>query len=485
MDAAIPLGARIGGARLASQLGEWRIRGARSASADLSAALRLLVLDGRLPAGTRLPAERELAQALGASRTMITAALDHLRTEGFVASRQGSGSWITLPATAASPAAEPPVEPRLLNLAHAALPAPHELVAAVDAARLRLPEYMSDPGYHQCGLDLLRRRIADRYTERGLPTTADQVVVTNGAHHAFVLVLRLLVGPGDRVLVEQPTYPNALHAIRSASGLPVPVALTEDGWDLDGIEAAIRQSAPRLAYLQTDFHNPTGLRMSEEDRGRLVALLRRTRTFAVIDETMVELDLGADGPSPRPPVACFGEDHVITIGSASKTYWGGLRLGWVRAPVELVHRLVAARSAVDLGSPVFDQLILAELLSDPEPVLRRRRGEIAVLRDALVSALRQHCPQWSFRVPDGGLSLWCRLDAPISSRLAVAARGFGLRLALSSGFAVHGGMERRLRLPYALPAEVLAGVARDLGRLAASVGGGGSLSTVDDELPVA
>lgn len=485
MDPTVPLGGRVSGARLAHQLGEWRVRGARSASADLAAALRMLVLDGRLAAGTRLPAERELAQLLDTSRTMITAALDQLRADGFVASRQGSGSWITLPGGHADAPVQLPGESPLLDLARAALPAPHELVAAVDAARLRLPEHLGDHGYHQRGLTTLRQRIADRYAHRGLPTTADQIVVTNGAHHAFVLALRLLVGPGDRVLVEQPTYPNALNAIRAASALPIPVAMAEDGWDLDGIEAALRQAAPRLAYLQTDFQNPTGLRLDAPGRQRLVSVLRRNRTPAVIDETMVELDLDEDPGAAPAPVASYGEDYVITIGSASKTYWGGLRLGWIRAPLELVHRLVATRSAFDLGSPVFEQLVLAELLDDPEPLLRNRRREVAQLRDVLVSALAEDCPQWNFRVPSGGLNLWCQLNAPVSTRIAVAAEGFGLQVAPGSGFGAHGGLETWLRVPFTLPAEVLRDAASRLGRIASTVGSSGIMSTMDRELPVA
>jgi DNA-binding transcriptional MocR family regulator len=146
----------------------------------------------------------------------------------------------------------------LIDFARAAPAATPGLIPAFDAARRALGARVSDHGYSERGLLVLRERIAQRYTARGLPTTPAQMMITNGAHHAFVLALRMLVGPGDRVLVEQPTYPNALEAIRAAHASTVPVAvdaLGGHGWDIAGIDAALRQAAPRLAYLVVDFQN--------------------------------------------------------------------------------------------------------------------------------------------------------------------------------------------------------------------------------------
>ncbi|MGW4521750.1 MocR-like transcription factor YczR [Amycolatopsis sp. NPDC004378] len=472
METLVPLGGRISGPRLAVMLGSWRQGGSRQGAADLAAAIELQVLDGQLPLGTRLPAERELADALGASRTLIGSALDRLRENGFVASRRGAGSWIAAPGRRRrGPLA--PAGGDSIDFTHASSPAIAGTAAAVDTARVLLADHLGDHGYQERGLLGLREKIARRYTERGLPTTPAQVMVTNGAHHAFVLVLRMLAGPGDRVLVEQPTYPNALEAIRAAHAIPVPVALDPAGgrgWDIAGVDAALRQASPRFAYLVVDFQNPTGLRLDAEGRERLGAVLARARTPVVVDETLVELDLEGDPLDGSPPLAAFAGDLAICVGSASKTHWGGLRLGWIRASEDLLGRLVSARYAVDLGSPVFEQLVLSELLSD-ETALARRREELHGYRDALAGAVRGLLPDWTFTLPKGGLSLWCRMPEPVSSRLAVAAASHGVQVAPGSRFGVHGGLERWIRLPFSLPPDRSHEAVRRLSAAAASVSG--------------
>ncbi|ASR33911.1 GntR family transcriptional regulator [Prauserella marina] len=449
---------------MAELLGDWRRNGSRQGAGDLAAAVRLCVLDGRLLPGTRLPAEREVAESLGVSRTLIGSALDRLRSEGLVASRQGAGSWITAPEAEAFEPAGADLD--LIDLTRAAPPAVPGLLGAMDAARSTLTPELLDTGYLVRGLPILRERIARRYTERGLPTDPDQIVVTGGAQNAFAIVLRALTSPGDRVLLEQPCYPNTPEAIRAASILPVVVAVDpEVGWDVTGIEAALRQAGPRLAYFVVDFHNPTGLRMPVEQREHLAAVLANTRTLAVVDETVAELGLEEDG-EPVPPLAAFAGDWAITIGSAAKSHWGGLRLGWLRASEELVGRIVSARHSLDLGSPVFEQLVLAELLA-ADHILSRRRAVIRPRRDALVAAVREHCPEWTFRIPEGGLSLWCKLPEPMSTRLSVAAVNHGVRIVPGARFGVHGGLERWLRLPYTQEADRLDEAVRRLG-LAAS-----------------
>src|SRR3954449_7774723 len=152
----------VSGPHLARLLGEWRSSG--PAYASLARALRLLGLDGRLPLRTRLPGERDLAEALGVSRTTATAAYAALRDEGFLASRRGSGSWTRLPADRATAPAPLPDAPGLIDLSCAAAAAPERaLHAALAAATAELPRHLPGPGYDTAGLPALREAIAARY----------------------------------------------------------------------------------------------------------------------------------------------------------------------------------------------------------------------------------------------------------------------------------------------------------------------------------
>jgi DNA-binding transcriptional MocR family regulator len=242
-----------------------------------------------------------------------------------------------------------------------------------------------------------------------------------------------------------------------------------DGWSVDEMAAALRQSAPTLAYLIPDFQNPTGHRMDAETRALVAGQLRRYRTPVVVDETLIELDYSGRNADQPPPFACFADDYVLTVGSTSKSHWGGLRIGWLRAPSALIERVLVARSVLDLGTPIFEQLLLVELLGFPRSVLDERRVEYRQRRDILFDALNNSCPQWNFRKPEGGLSLWCEMDSPISTRLSVVAENFGLRIVPGARFSVHGGLEKMLKIPFVLPENELRDAVHRLAAAAASV----------------
>jgi DNA-binding transcriptional MocR family regulator len=446
----------VSGPHLARLLADWRLAAPNGpAYARLAAAVRALLVDGRLPLAARLPAERELAQRLGVSRTTVTAAYDALRAEGLVQARQGAGTFTALPPGAVHEVAGWTAvrSGAGLDLAVASPDAVPDVVeAAVARAVPRLGRHLRGHGYEVLGLAELREAVAARYADRGLPTSPDQVVVTAGALAGAGLVARALLGPGDRVVVDTPTYPNALDVVRRAGGRVAGVALDDDGWDLDRVEAAYRSALPRLGYVVADFANPTGHVLPVEGRARLVRAAACAGTTLVVDETLADLSL--DGDLPPPVAAADDDDGVVTVGSLSKSHWAGLRVGWVRAPRSLVARLAESRSALDLAPPVLEQLVAAELLADDDAV-ERRREQLRLRRAALVSALDEHCPGWTWRTPSGGLVLWVRLDAPVATALAAAAERCGVRLVPGGRFSVDGTGERHVRVPYALPEAVL------------------------------
>lgn len=448
---------RIGPASLTRLLGAWREGRGGPAYRQLADSLRLLILDGRLPLDVVLPGERELAATLEVSRTTVTAALARLRDEGFLDRRQGAGARTRLPkgpgergmaSLMAGSASE-----GLIDLASAAPPAAEVVHGAYAAALSQLPAHLPNHGYAALGLNELRAAIAERYTRRGLPTTADQVMVTNGAQHAFALMLRLTCGPGDRVVIDHPTYPHAIDAIQRASCRPAPVGLPGEGWDVEGVTAALRQSGPRLAYFIADFHNPTGRWMSSETRAAIAEAAARSRTTVIFDETLI--DLWLDGP-----IQPYGfeepADGLVRLGSMGKSFWGGMRLGWIRADAQTIQALAPRRASIDLGTPLLEQLAAVHLIAGEEASLAARRDMLRHRRDALTDLVRQRLPEWKVTSPPGGLSLWAELPAPVSTSLAATSERFGVRLAAGPRFGVDGAFERFIRLPYTLPPETLA-----------------------------
>jgi DNA-binding transcriptional MocR family regulator len=444
---------------LARLLGQWHSLPGRHRSPDyaaLAGAVRGLLSDGRLPLAVRLPAERELAESLAVSRTTVTAAYRSLRETGHLTSRRGAGSWTTLPnghRVATSGLWTPDDDLDMIDMGVAASAAPVELVPAARAAADDLPRYLGSAGYHPIGLGELREAVAGLYTDRGVPTSAEQIIITSGTQHALDLVLRLSVPAGANVLVESPTYPNALAALAarrariSTSGLDATA-----GWDGEMLLGSLRQIRPRLAYVIPEFHNPTGHLMDTGLRERLVAAAHATGTELVVDESFVDLPL-TGAPMP-PPVAVFDRhSRVVSIGGMSKAYWGGLRIGWVRASAPLVQRLAALRVGVDMASPVLEQLVAVHLLDQADTIVPARRKQLVLRRDALVGALAEMLPEWRYFIPSGGVMLWAELDGPISSALARAAEDVGVRLA--PGFGLDGTLERFIRLPFSLPADDL------------------------------
>jgi DNA-binding transcriptional MocR family regulator len=458
----------VGGVQLARLLGDWRLKTARPGRTPDYAALALaisgLLRDGRLHLGLRLPAERELADALSVSRTTVTATYRELRGSGYLTSRRGAGSWTELPADqriATSGLWSPAADTDLIDLSCAALSAPDQLGAAAEEAVRDLPRYARGVGLHPTGLPALREAVASGYQARGLPTSAEQIMITSGAQHAADLTFRLSLAPGQAALVESPSYPNMIAGLRANRARLIACHLDPaTGWDARAMLGALRSGRPALAYVIPEFHNPTGHAMSEALRERLPSTAHAAGTDVIVDESFVDLWFEA---AALPPVAAFDRHaRVLSIGGMTKPYWGGLRVGWIRAAAPVIARLTATRITVDTAGPVLDQLLAVHLLDRAQAIVPVRREQLRRQRDALVGALRTQIPQWTFRVPAGGVCLWAELDAPVSTALAHAALDQGVRLAPGPRFGVDGTLERYVRLPFTLPPDDLADAVRRL-----------------------
>ncbi|AWL37294.1 MULTISPECIES: PLP-dependent aminotransferase family protein [Streptomyces] len=478
----------VGAAQLARQLQAQQPRplppGGRKPPAyrALADGVRLLVLEGRVPVAARLPAERELALALALSRTTVAAAYEALRTEGFLESRRGAGSWTAVPAGNPLPARGlEPLPPEslgsMIDLGCASLPAPEPwLTRAVRGALEELPPYAHTHGDYPAGLPALRQTIADRYTASGVPTMPEQIMVTTGAMGAIDAICHLFAGRGERIAVESPSYANILQLMKEAGARLVPVAMEEGlgGWDMNRWRQVLRDAAPRLAYVVADFHNPTGALADEPQRRALVEAARSAGTVLIADETMSELRLDEVGVPRRVCAFDPAGSTVLTVGSASKAFWAGMRIGWVRAAPDVIRSLVAARAYADMGTPVLEQLAVNWLMRTGgwEEAVALRRGQARENRDALVRAVRRELPEWEFEVPHGGLTLWVRTGGLSGSRLAVAGERVGVRVPSGPRFGVDGAFEGYVRLPFTVGGPVADEAAVRLAAAAELVGSG-------------
>jgi DNA-binding transcriptional MocR family regulator len=438
--------------------------------ARLAAALESAVLRGTIAAGARLPSERELAHQLGISRSTVVAAYDRLKAEGRAHTQRGSGTYAGPPGPLTRGGRFSPGHlvsivdnrdgPRqTVEFTIAALPGSREIAPAGERLAKRLQHLSHDtPGYLPLGLPALRREIARGYAARGLPTDPEQIIVTSGAQQAIALVAQLF--RGDRVAMEDPTNPASLDAFRAAGADIVAIGVDGDGANVEELERLPSARLPAAVYSATTYNNPTGTVLSQARRVALARMAEREGWTIVEDETLC--DISMHDVTPPAPIAALGSGaSVLSIGSACKLFWGGLRIGWVRGEAHLISRIAPLKIVADLGTSLVGQALCAELLPLRDRVRNERRAQLAVRYRTLVGALEHQLPSWSRNEPCGGSSLWIELPHGDSASFAVEAARFGVTIAPGPVFSSAERHARRLRLPFVLdPAVLLSGVDR-------------------------
>ncbi|GGM52018.1 aminotransferase-like domain-containing protein [Microbacterium saperdae] len=431
--------------RLVQQLGAQNVAGATAAA--LAGHVRALILDGRLTVGERLPSERSLALELRRSRSTITRVYGLLESDGYVTRLHGGSTRVTLPRTSIIRDSSEPDS--AIDLSIASMDSTPGLYDATVRSLPRLAALRGTSGYSLRGLPELRDAVAQRFTQRGVDTSADEIIITSGALNAFNLVLATIGRRGERALVEQPTFPHALEALHRHGYRLLPTPVDVDGWDARHLTEVLLADHPHLAYLIPDFHNPTGATLPDGERERIATTARSAGMILIVDETTSELDIDR-GWSPL-PLAAYNP-HVVTVGSMSKIAWGGMRLGWIRAERSLITRLLAVRPSFELGTALLEQCIAVELLAEMPALTAHVRERLRAGRAAVAAGLDAID---GIRMPQtvGGLSTWVDLGAPVSTRLSLAARERELILPPGPRFTTGGVLERRLRIPITLPPE--------------------------------
>ncbi len=409
--------------------------------------LREQILRGDLPADTLLPPERTLAQSLGISRTTVVNAYGELKAEGLVKGHVGRGTVVV--GGAAWMDAQPIAWTAHFSslgrrLAQHAQPAElltlHRLSAhsgTISLARgLPDPNLLSPERLRQAweavvervgiaavgtcpvqGLPEVREVIVARMRKRGVTVAPEGVVVINGSQHGLDLLLRLLVEPGDTVLVEAPTYFGALQSFLARGVRLVGVPVDEEGMDVERVEFLLARYRPRFIYTVPTYQNPTGATMSLERREQLLALAQRYQAPIVEDDPFG--DLHFDQPPPPPIKTLDQHGHVLYLSTFSKSLAPGLRVGWLAAPGPLVERAALLNRVTELQPNTVGQHLVVEFarqgwLAEQIELARSVYRERCQTMDA---ALRRHrLPGMYWIVPQGGLFLWLQLPEQVDAQ---------------------------------------------------------------------
>ena len=449
-------------------LGPW-LHGKGPLRARLKGAVEKAILDGLIADGTRLPSERGFADACGVSRSTIVSAYDMLEDDGLLERRRGSGSIVRTAAgwnritsrrdaelTALSSAMilQEPDDVVDLSLSWPDLPA--EFLPYLQSPTLTELHDLQGPSIHApAGLRRLRERIAQQYGAAGIPTSAENIVVTTGSQQGLSLAASLLAGPGETVAIEQPTYFVALDAFRTSR---TRLRAFPPGFADRSLQHEMATSSFRALHCIPTFQSPTGHVMPEQARRTLVKLAKE-HDVPILEECSLEAT-SFSGSTPR-SLAYFDPANVVSIGSLNLVFWPGLQVGWIRASTSIAARLGRLKVLSDLGTSVPSQVLALKVLDSFDQIALVRRRQLKERCDLLCGLLAEQLPQWRFDKPSGGLVLWVRLPFGDATSFAQFAVREGVRILPGSSMTIDGSCTEYVRLSYTASSAIIeAGIAR-------------------------
>ncbi len=451
-----PSPAPLGTGEVIRLLGDWQGRPGGLAS-SLSSALRAAIESGLLASGDRLPPERALASALSVSRSTVVKALDELRAEALVTSRQGSGTIVTAPAGPLAPLHRQGqvgglfVGGEAINLA-AAVTASTSWLPDLTVTSADLAAVVPAHGYDSTGPPALRRLVSAFMTGRGLGHEPEEIMITTGAHQALSLALETLTRPGDTILVEDPTYPG-VHDIVGRLGLrSLPWPRDAAGPTPDGLRRGLAAGV-RVAYLAGPVHNPTGTITGPSRSRSLAGLLSGSECVLAEDSTLNGTEHRGEVPLPVAPLV-RGVD-TVSVGSLSKTGWGGLRVGWLATPPPLLDRIERVRLGRDLGSSMVSALMARRFLSMWPDLAPSRRRHLARRRALTAEFMARELPGWEPLPTEAGLASWVRTPLDDSLPLVQLAARYGVHVAPGSAARVGGVADPHVRICFDRPEAAL------------------------------
>lgn len=334
-----------------------------------------------------------------------------------------------------------------------ALPTEH-VIEVVESVLVERADVALQYGGGQ-GSPVLRERLAMLMAEEDTPADPEDLVVTTGAQQALDLVGKVLLDPGDVVAVEAPAYVGALSAFSVYEPRFLQVDLDDDGMIVEQLEEALlRGERPKFVYTVPNFHNPAGVTMSRTRREQLVALCREARIPIVEDNPYGMLRFDGE---PLPTLRSLDRQNVIYLGTVSKVFSPGVRVGWAVAEPGVLQRLVLAKEAADLCGSQFTMLVTERYFGGE--LWRRNLGALVQTyrsrRDAMLTALEEHFPSdASWTKPSGGFFVWVTLpDYFDTPALLAAAVDRKVAYVPGTGFYPDGRGRQQMRLCFSYPTE--------------------------------
>jgi DNA-binding transcriptional MocR family regulator len=426
--------------------------------------IRQRIASRALAPGARLPSIRRMAETRGVSKSTVVDAFDRLVGEGAIASRKGSGFFV---AGQPSPLSLSEIGPRLDREIDPFWVSRQSLETSDQVLKPGCgwlpPEWLPEDGVRRAlrglsrttdgaladyapplGLPPLRRWLARRMAERGVVVSPDQIMLTESGTQAIDLVCRLLIQPGDTVLVDDPCYFNFHAILRAHRARIVSVPYTPDGPDISAFAEALQQHAPRLYVTNSGVHNPTGATLSPTTAHRLL------KVAEAHDLTIIEDDIFADfeiEPAPR-LAALDGLERVILIGSFSKTLSASVRCGYVAIRSDWLDRLTDLSIATSFGASRLSSEVVLRVVQDGayRRHLEALRARLAKARPQTITRLRDiGVTPWI--EPKAGMFLWCELPAGVNAAdLARAALERNVVLAPGDVFSLSHAAGRFMRI---------------------------------------
>jgi DNA-binding transcriptional MocR family regulator len=390
---------------------------------QIAMAVTAQVKAGQLAAGARLPSIRKLARLVGASPYTVVDAYDRLVARGVIEARAGRGFFVTARQVAARLAATEALPDPGSDLMALCLAKPQNVIAAgsgflpegwlletsLPALTTRMSRGRRPEAFLPCppqGVPELREQIAARLAQRGIPAGPGQIMTTYGSSHAFDLLARLLLTPGDAVLVEDPGYFVLFEQLRTHHVRLIPVPRRPDGPDLAALESACRAHRPRALFMQTLLHNPTGWNAESASCHRVLSLAEQYGFAVVEDDVYGDL---YEGPAVR-LAQIDGFRHVIHLGSYTKLIGPALRVGFIAAEPGLIARLVERKVLSVLSGSGLLECFVSEVLDSGRynRHVQQVRARLARLRPEVKGSLERAGIR--FEPGDGeGIFLWGRI----------------------------------------------------------------------------